>query len=970
MFITLEGIEGAGKTSQIRHLEAYLTARGYRCLVTREPGGTVIGEKIRAILLDPRSRELVPSAELLLYMADRAQHIHSIIKPALAAGRIVLCDRYFDATLVYQGFARGLDIRLIENLHTLLFDNLKPDITLLLDLPPRVGLARAWQQLNAGSRVDAESRFEEETVAFHEKVRSGYLELARLEPERFRVIDASRDEPQVKAEIQRVLSDGKLYVMPPSVLDTIVNTPLVEISRLNDNPRVRVLAKLEYFNPGGSVKDRPALTMIEAAERSGELTADKIVIEATSGNTGIGLALVCAVKGYRLLLAMSESVSVERQKILKARGAEIMLTPGHLGTDGAIEEVYRLVRDHPGRYFMVDQFNNPANWQAHYHGTAVEIWEQTAGAVTCLVACLGTSGTLMGTSRKLKELNAGIQIVGVEPYLGHRLQGLKNMKEAYRPEIFEKQRLDEKINIDDEEAFEMTRRLAKIEGLFVGMSSGAAMAVALRQARRMSTGTVVAILPDGGERYLSTPLFTVRDEVGVALFNTLRRRKEPFVPLVPGSVTVHSYGPAVHARMHLGEMRRYVFADLLCRYLAYRGYRVKHVVGIADLDDKTIRESEKAGQQLKSFADTHFEQFKKDLAALGVEPAAKYPRASEHIKDMVSLAQKLVNRGFAYEKLRSLYFDISRFAEYGRLSGIDLNKIRLGATVDLDEYEKQNPRDFTLFKRARLSDLKRGIFFKTVWGNVRPSWHLQCAGMSMKYLGDSYDIYASSRELLFPHHENVNAIAAAVTGSPLARFWIHCERILVDGKKVDQNRTGLTLEGLMGMGYSPRLIRFWLLSTHYRKPITFSTRRLDAAARSLERIDRCISSLQQIEAGRAFAELDQLRYDIKSGFAAAMDDDLNIAAALAGLFKNIRKINALARQGRLDRAGASRILETFRRLDRVLAIMRFETPGDDPLVRDLVAARKRARAAKNWELADRLRERLKEMGVGVQDGKV
>ena len=206
MFITLEGIEGSGKTTQIRRLKTYFEDRGYQCLITREPGGTVIGEKIRAILLDPHNRDLVPSAELLLYMADRAQHIHALVKPALEAGRVVLCDRYFDATLVYQGFARGLDIRLIENLHTLLFDNLKPDVTLLLDLPPRIGLARAWKQLDDGSRAGAESRFEEETVAFHEKVRSGYLELAHLEPGRFRIIDASRDAQQVQAQIQKEIS--------------------------------------------------------------------------------------------------------------------------------------------------------------------------------------------------------------------------------------------------------------------------------------------------------------------------------------------------------------------------------------------------------------------------------------------------------------------------------------------------------------------------------------------------------------------------------------------------------------------------------------------------------------------------------------------------------------------------------------------------------------------------------------------
>jgi len=248
--------------------------------------------------------------------------------------------------------------------------------------------------------------------------------------------------------------------MDRSILNCIGNTPMVEIRFLNSNPGVKILAKLEYFNPGGSIKDRTALRMIENGEASGELTREKTVIEATSGNTGIGLALVCSVKGYRLLLAMSEAVSGERRKILKARGSEILLTPGHLGTDGAIEEAYRLVRENPQRYFMTDQFNNEANWQAHFDGTAPEIWKQTDGHVNKVVMTLGTSGTAMGVSRRMKSYDPNIEIIGVEPYLGHKIQGLKNMKEAYRPEIFDKNRLDKKINLEDEVAFEMTRRLA------------------------------------------------------------------------------------------------------------------------------------------------------------------------------------------------------------------------------------------------------------------------------------------------------------------------------------------------------------------------------------------------------------------------------------------------------------------------------------------------------------------------------
>ncbi len=229
--------------------------------------------------------------------------------------------------------------------------------------------------------------------------------------------------------------------------------------------------------------------MIEQAERDGHLTKDKIIAEATSGNTGIGLALVAAIKGYRLILTMSESVSEERRKILKAFGTEIRPTPSHLGTDGAIEEAYNLIREEPDKYWLADQFNNESNWMAHYNGTAVEIWEQTRGKVTMVVAPMGTTGTLMGLSKRLKAYNPKIEIVGVEPYLGHSIQGMKNMKESYRPEIFDKNLLDRIVNIEDEEAFQMTRRLAKEEGIFVGMSSGAAMAVALKVAQEIKKGT-------------------------------------------------------------------------------------------------------------------------------------------------------------------------------------------------------------------------------------------------------------------------------------------------------------------------------------------------------------------------------------------------------------------------------------------------------------------------------------------------
>jgi cysteinyl-tRNA synthetase len=758
--------------------------------------------------------------------------------------------------------------------------------------------------------------------------------------------------------------------MAKVILDLIGNTPLLEIRHLNPNPNVKIMVKLEYFNPGGSIKDRAALYMIEAAEKSGQLTHDKIVIEATSGNTGIGLALVCAVKGYKLRLAMSESVSVERQKILKARGAEILLTPGHQGTDGAIEEVYRLARENPDLYFVTDQFNNEANWQAHYYGTGPELWQQTKGKLAMLVATLGTSGTLMGLSRRLKKYNPDITIVGVEPYLGHKLQGLKNMKESYQPEIFDKNLLDKKLNIDDEVAFDMTRRLAKEEGLLVGMSSGAAMAVACEEAKNMDSGVIVVIFPDGGERYLSTPLFAIQEKVKLKLFNTLTHTKEIFKPLISGKASVYSCGPTVHAPINIGQGRRFVFSDLLCRYLDYRGFSVQHIMNITDLDDKTILGSERQGLELSEFTRRYIDIFKKDLASLNIKPADKYPRASEHIEEMVLLTERLVHKGFAYEKLKSIYFNISCYKEYGHLSGVNLQKIRLGATVDLDEYEKDNPRDFTLLKRSRLSELKRGIFTKTKWGNVRPSWHLQCAAMSTKYLGETFDIHTAGRELMFPHHENEIAITGALSGKSLARYWVHCDRVLVDGKKVDEKGGALTIRSLLDHGWSGRVIRYWLLSNHYRKTLQYSKERLIEAQRALRRLDACIQALFEIRSGRVYPELDQLLYDIRNDFIDAMDDDLNISEALASIFHNIKRINKLIADNELDPKGAKQCLSAFEKINSVLNIFDFKQAKYNLDIQELLRKREKARQEKKWELADELRQRLLDQGVMVRDSAI
>ena len=293
-----------------------------------------------------------------------------------------------------------------------------------------------------------------------------------------------------------------------SVYSVIGNTPLVELTRLNGKkPSVRIFAKLEGNNPGGSVKDRPAYYMIKAAEQSGLLTKDKTILEPTSGNTGIALAMIGAAKGYRVKLCMPGCVSIERRGVLEALGAQLEVTPSNEGTDGAIRRAHKLADENPDEYYMPNQFENEANILAHYETTGPEILAQTNGEIDVFVTGMGTTGTLMGISRFFREKKPEVKVVGVEPNLGHKIQGLKNMQEAIRPKIYDRDMLDDKIAVEDDEAFEITRRLSTREGLFVGMSSGASVAGALKIAETLSSGNIVAILPDRGDRYLSTEIF-------------------------------------------------------------------------------------------------------------------------------------------------------------------------------------------------------------------------------------------------------------------------------------------------------------------------------------------------------------------------------------------------------------------------------------------------------------------------------
>lgn len=299
------------------------------------------------------------------------------------------------------------------------------------------------------------------------------------------------------------------------ILQTIGHTPLVKINKLNSNTKVNIFAKIEGSNPGGSIKDRIALKMIEEALAEGRLTNGssntedrKTIIEATSGNTGIAFAMIGAVKGYNIEIVMSDAVSEERKRMIAAFGAKVTLTDAKAGTDGAIMKVRELIKKYPDKYFNPNQFSNDYNKIAHYETTAQEIWQQMNGEIDYFVSAIGTSGTLMGVSAFLKKYNPQVKIISAEPTEGHYIQGLKNMKEAIVPEIYDKSKLDEIIMIDTNEAYKISRQIVKSEGIFVGMSSGAAMLAALKLAAKIKSGNIVTIFPDRGEKYLSTNLFS------------------------------------------------------------------------------------------------------------------------------------------------------------------------------------------------------------------------------------------------------------------------------------------------------------------------------------------------------------------------------------------------------------------------------------------------------------------------------
>ncbi len=458
-------------------------------------------------------------------------------------------------------------------------------------------------------------------------------------------------------------------------------------------------------------------------------------------------------------------------------------------------------------------------------------------------------------------------------------------------------------------------------------------------------------------------------------YNSLSRTVEEFTPLEEGRVRIYSCGPTVYDTPHIGNWRMMVSTDLLVRYLEYRSFEVMHVMNITDVDDKTIRGAGAEGIPLAEFTARYTELFFAGREVLGLRPAERFPRATEHIEPMLELVTQLAEKGLTYESEGSVYFAVNRFADYGRLSGIDPAGLKAGARVEADEYEKEEARDFVLWKGRKPEDGE--VWWESPFGPGRPGWHLECSAMSAHYLGLPFDIHTGGIDLLFPHHENEIAQTCGATGHEPARFWLHNAHLNVEGRKMSKSLGNYyTLEDLLEREYAPAAVRYLLLATHYRQPLTFSFSALDAAAAAVERL-RAAARLWRERAQRGGGEqAGDARQDeaeaateaLRTTFTEVLDDDLNISGGLAALFDFVHTGNALLDAG--AGAGAAGILvETLTEVDRVLGVLEGgESEADlEPELASLIEAREAARARRDFATADSLRETLLEAGIVIED---
>jgi len=459
--------------------------------------------------------------------------------------------------------------------------------------------------------------------------------------------------------------------------------------------------------------------------------------------------------------------------------------------------------------------------------------------------------------------------------------------------------------------------------------------------------------------------------MALKLFNTLTRKKEAFKPLSEKKVGMYSCGPTVYDYPHIGNYRAYIAADLLKRYLTYKGFAVKQIMNITDVDDKTIRGSQKEKLSLTKYTAKYEKAFFEDVETLGIKPASIYPKATEHINEMVALIKKLLNRGVAYKTDDGcIYFSISKFKNYGKLANIKLEELQAGASGRMlkDEYAKEQAHDFALWKAW--TDEDGDVFWETELGKGRPGWHIECSAMSMKYLGNPFDIHTGGVDLIFPHHQNEIAQSEAATGKKFVNFWLHNEWLLVEGKKMSKSLGNFyTLRDILEKGYEPKPLRYLLLGTHYRQQLNFTFHSLEAAKNSLQRIWDFMQKLDETkEGGKSGKEVQIMLEKAKIAFENAMDDDLDISKALAAVFDIINKTNKMLADGSLSKSDAEQIKKQLISFDSVLGIIIPDEKKKLPAeLKKLIDDREAARAAKDWKKADKLRDDLLKKGIVLED---
>ena len=476
----------------------------------------------------------------------------------------------------------------------------------------------------------------------------------------------------------------------------------------------------------------------------------------------------------------------------------------------------------------------------------------------------------------------------------------------------------------------------------------------------------------------------------IKFFNTLTGRKEPFAPIIPGEVKIYTCGPTVYDFGHVGNFRAYLFEDLLKRFLLFMGYQVTHIMNITDIDDKTIRGANARGVSLAEYTRDYIDSFFADLKTLNIAPADRYPRATEHIPEMVAIVKGLIQKGFAYEKDGSYYFSIAKFPSYGRLSKINREELQPGRRVDLDEYEKESVHDFALWKAKKEGE----PFWETEIGPGRPGWHIECSAMSSKYLGETFDIHCGGVDNIFPHHENEIAQSEAFTGKKFVNYWLHCHHLIRDGEKMSKSRGNtITIPEILKAKNNPAALRFLLLSTHYRKTLNFTFEALDQAETALNRINEFAGEVKYGEFPEGEIQaVGQIIKEAEKKFRDGLSDDLNISVAVTALFNLIKKVNVAIARGDFRSQDAQKADRFMSSINQVLGVTsprksvtvrvdplsaKFSVPPQRVIVTDEITAqqkgkierRQKARAEKDFALADKIRRELLEDGIVLEDTK-